>query len=100
MSKHPKLLITNKGFPKLLDELNFSYSKHKTDTMKTKQYWRCTNRLCNARVTTNISEEDINIIGKSGEHNHTVTAFEAKANNVVNDLKKKCVDSQDAPRSL
>ena len=62
-----------------MDDLNYIYDKQKQNSDGTKQYWMCENRMCKARVHTNVDEDNYAIIKEVGKHNHNATASSVSA---------------------
>jgi len=77
---------------KLLLQLNsFLYRKEKIQ--KDVEYWRCIDKLCTGRL--NLKHDEI-IKGPS-DHNHVADIIKNQAKVVVENIKKRAVETQDNP---
>ena len=96
----PRTIESKRKLIKLVDDLNYIYDKQKQNCDGTKQYWMCENRMCKARVHTNVDEDNYVITKEVGEHNHTATASSVSAKCAKNQIKDKSLRTQDSSRTL
>ena len=92
-----KILTSEKGKNKVVDQENYIYTKNKESADRLKIYWRCENRACKARLHT---DENYIEIKKFGIHNHASMTAEVNVRIAVSNIKAKSISSRDAPRSI
>ena len=73
----PRMLKSNRGRNKLIDDLNYVYEKNKTYVDGTKTYWKCEIKTCRACVHT-VVDGGPSIVKTVGDHGHSASAAKSR----------------------
>ncbi len=92
-----KLLRTEKGKYKVVDEENYIYTRNRENIDGSIIYWTCEKRPCRAKLHT---DETFHVLKKVGKHEHAATAAEVSYKSAITKLKEKSISSCNNPRSI
>lgn len=95
----PRMVKSNRGQNKLIDDMNYVYEKQKTNADGTKAYWKCEIKTCRARVHT-VADGGPSIVKTVGDHGHSASAAKSRARETLMDIKARALSSQETTRSL
>ena len=96
----PRTIQSTRGGKKLVDDLNYTYEKHRTNADGSKIYWRCDVKSCSARLHTSTEENDYKVLNRIAEHQHSSCETKPKVCEALTKLKSTALSSQETSRSL
>ena len=89
-----KFIQSTKNKRKVVDENNYIYDFHSTNTKLGKDYWRCEKRqLCSVHIHTVMEDNVPKIIHSSGEHLHPANLDVLNARKAVAEIKDDAVEN-------
>ena len=94
-----KIIKSNKGGDKLVDDENYIYHFHKLAKNGEKKFWYCERRpRCSARVHTLVGSNEILL--HVGEHTHSASATDVALKEAKTELKTMAQTSQATSRNI